>query len=253
MEVRIPASGMELLPFRRHVRTHLTGGLRGLGTEEGILLFPILLNGELHATGNFSAEEFNELYTSLNLNVFGTEEIIEQNDIVTSLRHDLSNDFDFGKRPEDHWNMIFKAACYMGDQKYSDLAKFFAISIRNAGICLRNTSNELHNQLVYAFNQNFRDGTRFAHLSQIDLQVSCHSLLVGMCSARDYLSSIAGIHVGARPNIDSLPRLVKWLRNKPNSEVFRDPLVSELLSADGQGGQLIELGSLRIKLFTNNP
>jgi hypothetical protein len=117
------------------------------------------------------------------------------------------------------------------DAEYASLARNLSMSLRAAGIRLRDTSDEYHRQLVAGLVRRQEPGRRFQNVAISDLHLACHSLLSEMGSARDYLAAIVANQIGAPSNIDALSRLTNWIDNPAGRSHANNPTVSAMLDA----------------------
>lgn len=127
------------------------------------------------------------------------------------------------------------AAKSSGDDRYGSLAKHLAMSLRAAGVSIRDASDRYHVQLKAALLSGQRPGLRFTNIPLLDdLHSAFHFLLAELSSARDYLAAIAALGVGAPENVDALSRLVKWLSNSKSGSALADPLIAAFLDNEAQ-------------------
>jgi len=131
----------------------------------------------------------------------------------------------------DTWAIISSTARAAGDDGYARLARSLSVSLRAAGLQLRNASDEYNRQLEAALARDQRVGARFANISMIELHLAFHSVLSEMASARDYLAQVVGRRVNAPDRIDALARLRDWAVRPINSAALSDVLVQRLFEA----------------------
>jgi hypothetical protein len=125
--------------------------------------------------------------------------------------------------------MISSSARAAGDEGYARLARSLSVSLRAAGLQLRNASDEYNKQLEAALARGQQVEIRYSNLPMDDLHLAFHALLSEMASARDYLARVAGRRVNAPDNIDALARLRQWTERPINSAALNDTLVQRLL------------------------
>jgi hypothetical protein len=161
-----------------------------------------------------------------------------------------------GLRPEQKWAGISYAALQHGDSAYSKLARNLSASLRAADIRLRDASDEYNRQLRAALKRDTKPGRRFQNIALTDLYLAFHSLLAEMASARDYFAAIAGRHIGASDDEDSLPRLMKWTDAASRQHLRTNPLVAPLAAGWEAGTQdrwLYDLGEYRNRFLHREP
>jgi len=175
-------------------------------------------------------EDIRGLGTALGVALFGAEEIALIDPNLPERRWTpLLGQPRLTHAANDSWAMVASSAGAAGDEEYSRLARSLSVSLRAAGLQLRNASDEYNKQLEAALANGQQIGLRFSNVAMDDLHLACHALLSEMASARDYLARVAGLRVGAPDNIDALARLRQWLSRPVNSAALRDPLVQRLL------------------------
>src|SRR2546421_4578504 len=79
--------------------------------------------------------------------------------------------------------MISSQARLAGDSDYGGLARNLAVSLRAAGLQIRNASDEYHKQLLAGLASGQSVGRRFQNVPMDDLHLTFHSALAEMASA----------------------------------------------------------------------
>lgn len=134
-------------------------------------------------------------------------------------------------QPANSWEAVAYNATSIADEAYASLARNLSMSLREAGIRLRDASDEYHRQLRAALARAQPVGRRFSNIPLSDLRLAFHSLLAAMGSARDYLAGIAGLHAGAPANVNGMARLIDWADKGANAAARSDPLLAAILAA----------------------
>lgn len=156
----------------------------------------------------------------------------------------------------DLWGAIAHHARAAGDNSYADLARYVSLSMRSAGLKLRDVAHRHHEQLCWALDDSPRPGKGFKNTAMFDLYSAFHSLVADLCSARDHLASIAASHIGARDSVDALARLENFLSKNINAELKAEKLTSFILEELGEKdkpGWLRQLGAMRNEMLHNRP
>jgi hypothetical protein len=234
---------------------HMTGGLRGERMRGGWVIGPLPGDGAPRAAGPVPDAGVGAVCRNLGVAVFGGDEISEIEPLLptriwTPLLPRLPH------TAADTWAWVAAASHAAGDADYAALARNVSISLRAAGIRLRDASDEYHRQLVAALARGEAPGLRFSNFALTDLHLAFHSLLSEMGGARDYLASIAARRVGAPPGIDALNRLAGWVAKPAGRSAAGDPLVAAMLAAWDKSGLdpwLHDLGEYRNLFLHREP
>jgi hypothetical protein len=210
---------------------HFTGGMRAVRGPGGWQLGPLLPNGTGAARG-IPDEQVRGLGIAMGLALFGAEEItaVDPN-LPARIWRPLLGLPTLPHAANDTWAMISSSARAAGDEGYARLARSLSVSLRAAGLQLRNASDEYNRQLEAALARGQQAGPRFANNSMTDLHLAFHSVLSEMASARDYLTKAAGRRVTAPDRVDALARLREWAGRPINSAALNDVLVQRLFEA----------------------
>jgi hypothetical protein len=210
---------------------HFTGGMRAVRGPGGWQLGPLLPNGTGGARG-IPDEQVQGLGIAMGLILFGAEEItaVDPN-LPARIWTPLLGLPKLPHAANDTWAMISLSARAAGDEGYARLARSLSVSLRAAGLQLRNASDEYNRQLEAALARGQQVALRFANISMIELHLAFHSVLSEMASARDYLAQIAGRRVNAPNRIDALARLRDWAGRPVNSAAQSDALAHRLFEA----------------------
>lgn len=238
---------------------YFSGGLRGFPTSRGWALYPV------SDDPNFDALVFESPQAHLH---FATQEC-GMRFIGTCVRYELDADAPTmdvwesgGRDPSnnlnaaDSWSAVGHQAEKAGDSKYATYAKSLSVSLKLAGLRLRDISRKYHDQLRWALRARKRSGAWFSNAALLELYADCHSLASELSSARDHLARLAAIHAGAPDNIDSLARLEGWLGREINRSRTNQPIVALMLSASGtkeEPGWLRRLGVMRNEMLHTLP
>jgi hypothetical protein len=126
--------------------------------------------------------------SGLGLDFLGYEIISEQD----GLRHCFWELFDpnqpYGFHIIDVWKQIAFSARQDGSADAEMVARSINFALRASGLRLRDVSNQYHFQNVYAAVNGIKPGIRFMNVETFETHLNLHSMLVEMCSARDYLA-----------------------------------------------------------------
>lgn len=240
---------------------YFSGGLRGFPTNRGWALYPVSNDPD------FDTLVFESSKAHLH---FATQEC-GMRFIGTCVRYELDGDADAptmdvwesgGRDPSnnlnaaDSWSAVGHQAEKAGDNKYATYAKSLSVSLRLAGLRLRDVSRRYHDQLRWALRARKRPGAWFSNAALLELYADCHSLASELSSARDHFARLAAIHAGAPDRIDSLVRLEDWLSKEINRSHARQPIVALMLLASGtkeNPGWLRRLGVMRNEMLHTLP
>lgn len=238
---------------------HFSGGLRGQLTNRGWALFPVSGDPEADALVFRTVEAHRSFVT----NQCGLELVgvcvhyhMAGNSPPMDVWEPGSRDPKNGLNAADSWIAISHRALEEGDKEYADRATSIGICAKVAGLRLRDLSNEYHRQLAWALSEGKSIGTWFSNAAMFELYADCHSLVAELCAARDHLARIAAIHAEAPSKIDSLARLSEWVGKERNQSCANQPLIAQLLTANGTEGQpgwLSRLTALRNEMLHSLP
>jgi hypothetical protein len=211
---------------------HFTGGLRALRFGGGWQIGPLLREGALGAATGIPEAEIGGLGNAMGVRLFGADEITAHDpNLPARIWTPLLGPPLLAHSASDTWGMIKSSARIAGDGAYAGLASNLTVSLRAAGLQLRNASDEYHKQLMAALDSGRGVGVRFKNLPMIDLHLAFHSVLAEMASARDYLAQVAARRVDAPSRIDALNRLKDWADKPANSAARDDVLMLRLFEA----------------------
>ena len=232
-----PISNLRRGTTRVRDEMHLTGGLRSHRAGSGWMIGPFSAPQGLGEIGEVPDSGVARIAAELGVMAFGVEEISETDpNLPSRIWRPLFGLPQLKHQPADTWGMITSSAHRGGDPAFAMLARYISISIRSAGLQLRNASNEYHRQLFAALSSGQSVGRRFSNVPLSDLHLSFHSLLSEMGSTRDYLAQMAARRVNAPTKIDALNRLTDWLGKRANASAASDPLIAALLQAIDTSG-----------------
>lgn len=255
MEVTVLETGTSYF----HEEVYFSGGLRGAPTNLGWALYPI------SSDPNSNVLEFQSPQAHLH---FATQEC-GLHFIGTCIRYAKNSDappmdvWEYGKRDSsnnlnaaDSWSAVGYQAQMAGDHEYATCAKALSVSLKIAGLRLRDISRKYHDQLRWALRDGKKVGTWFSNAALLELYADCHSLASELSSARDHLARLAAIHVGTPDKIDSLARLVDWISKDINHSHANQSMVVLILSGYGtkeNPGWLRRLGTIRNEMLHTLP
>lgn len=209
---------------------HFAGGVRAHRGNDGWQVGPLLREGGIRAVGRIPDQEIGGLGLAMGLTLFGANSVSGfDTPLPTRIWTPLLGAPPLKHSASDSWGMISSQARLAGDNNYGALASNVAVSLRAAGLQLRNASDEYHKQLLAALTSGRNVGTRFGNAPMDDLHLAFHSVVMEMASARDYLAQVAARRVKAPDDVDALNRLKAWLKKSANSSALNDALVARLL------------------------
>lgn len=238
---------------------YFSGGLRGFPTTRGWALYPVSDDPNSDAIVFQSSEAHLRFATQECGLQFVGRCVRYQND-ASSPPMDVwepgNRDATTNLNAADSWGAVGYQANSVGDIGYANCATFLSVSLKLAGLRLRDVSRRYHDQLIWALRAGEKPGTWFSNAALLELYADFHSLVSELASARDYLSKIAAIHAGAPENIDSFARLGEWISRPVNSDHINQPMVSLILSAAGakeNPSWLRRLGEIRNEMLHTLP
>lgn len=238
---------------------HFSGGLRGQLTNRGWALFPVSGDTEADALVFRTVDAHRSFVTNeCGLKLVGVcvHYSMGDNSPPMDVWEPGSRDPKNSLNAADSWIAISHHAVKAGDEEYANRATSIGICSKVAGLRLRDLSNEYHRQLGWALSEGKRIGTWFSNAALFELYADCHSLVAELCAARDHLARIAAIHAEAPPKIDSLARLMEWVGKERNRSCTSQPLITQLLTANGtesEPGWLSRLSALRNEMLHRLP
>lgn len=212
---------------------HATGGLRAGRHSDGWMIGPMPAGaGKVKKIGPVPDERVGSVLGALGGQLFGADEVADPDSLLPSRNWTpLLGAPQLAYQPADVWGWVAEAAGAAGDAEYAALARNVSVSLRAAGIRLRDASDEYHRQLLSAIAHGQKPSLRFANTTLADLHLAFHSLLSEMGSARDYLATVAACRVGAPKKIDAASRLADWVKRPAGHAAATDPLVTRILTA----------------------
>lgn len=238
---------------------YFSGGLRGAYTNLGWALFPISDDPNSDALAFKSPQAHLHFATQeCGLRFIGTCVRYEIDpdaptmDVWESGSRDPSNNLNAA----DSWGAVGHQAERAGDRDYATYAKSLSVSLKLAGLRLRDISRKYHDQLRWALRDGKKPGAWFSNAALLELYADCHSLASELSSARDHLARLAAIHAGAPDRIDSLARLEEWVSKEINRCHANQPMVALMLSNSGtkeSPGWLRRLGAMRNEMLHTLP
>lgn len=193
---------------------HLTYGLRaGLGDRELLKLWPTGKH-TLTEIANVSEAEVGRFLSAGGLGVVGNEDRLWANGyeervwnpaLLPGLGENVQD------RPGHDWANIAHHAAKAGLSEASRLAEGAGHHLRGASHRLMHISEWYHQMLLYAHLRSYGPQKRFSNLDMFHFLLDCHSFLVELGSARDYLSAFAGKIIGGLPGVTSHRQLLAQL------------------------------------------
>lgn len=210
---------------------YFTGGLVGRRVGAAWAIGPILRDGHVRQLGPIPDERMCEVAAQVGIKVLGTSEItLDDPHLPSHIWKPSIEPASARFTPADRWGLISNNARIAGDDTYAELARYVEVSLRAAGIRLRDAADQYHRQLVAGLHRGQGVDLRFKNVSQQDLHVAFHSLLAELGAARDYLASIVARELdGINTSIDSLAKLVAWTKKQANAGARQHALVAPLL------------------------
>lgn len=238
---------------------HFSGGLRGLPTNQGWILYPVSGDPDSDALLFKSPQSHFEFTTQeCDLSFIGTciHYQIDANSPPMDVWEPGKRDEANGLNAADSWGAVAHQAELSGEHEYADCASYVSVCLKVAGLRLRDVSNRYHEQLKWALRKNTVSGSWFANAALLDLYADFHSLVSELSSARDHLAKLAAIHVAAPDRVDGLARLEDWLERPTNNQHLSYPLIRLLIEASGtkeHPGWLRRLGDIRNEMLHRVP
>lgn len=236
---------------------HFTGGLIALPVAGGgFVLGPVHAAGELGYVGTMSFDDICKVASVAGCYFVGVNQVHATGPERSEFWTPNLGGAGIVEQTSDSWAGIANQAHEAQDPAFADIARYLCISIRSAGWRLREVSRLHNEQLQWALLSARSSGSRYSNIPIFDLYLAVHSLVAEMCAARDYLSQIAAIRVGAKPGTDSLARLCSWLDKAANAAARSDPMAALLLAANGSAdspGWLAQLGEMRNQFMHRQP
>jgi len=236
---------------------HLTGGVRAAGSAAGWSVTPVRHGMQTGSIRPVPRTTLDKIAQEAGLRIIGGDQTTDFDTPLPSRIWQPLYGQEAGRQSAaDEWGAISTAARRAGDIRVADLARSISITLKAAGIRIRDASDCYNRQLMGALHAGKKVGARFKNVPLADLYLAFHSLLTEMASARDYLSAFAGHRVGAPIGKDSLARLKDWVSAPGRAAEAADPLVATLLGASGAGatnGWLKKLGDYRNMFLHRKP
>ena len=233
----IPAYNLKFDSTLTTVELHFTGGLRARETASGWQIAPFMRGARTVIVRGIPTGKIRSVGSALGLTLFGEDTIsAEDPNLPMRVWKPLIGPPLLAMLPSDTWAMIASTARVAGDDDYARLARNLSVTLRAAGLQIRNASDEYSKQLVAALRRGQRVGGRFSNVPILELHLSFHSVLTEMASARDYLAQIAARRCNAPNNIDALSRLKRWVVKPANTAAKNDPLIMRLMEASNSAG-----------------
>ena len=228
----IPVTGIKAGTIRIVDELHFTGGLRAGRSGDGWQISPLHRDGRIVAIRGIPERDLARAGAAMGLTLFGADEISgDDPDLPIRVWTPLFGLPRVAHQPSDTWGMIASASRALGDISYAKLSRSLAVSLRAAGLQIRNASDEYNKQLSAALRRGQSVGTRFTNLPLLELHLAFHSVVAEMASARDYIAQVSARRVKAPDRIDALNRLKDWVEKPANVATRNDPLIARLLDA----------------------
>jgi hypothetical protein len=160
---------------------HFSGGLRARKAGEGWALVPLLREGSIRAIGEIPDEQIGDLGRAMGLTLLGADSISGfDTPLPTRIWTPLVGPPRLMHAASDTWGMNSSQARIAGDGVFGKLASNVAVSLRAAGLQLRNASDEYHKQLLAALISDKSINRRFQNAPMDDLHLAFHSVLTEM-------------------------------------------------------------------------
>jgi len=211
---------------------HFTGGLRGIRNGDGWIIVPVIRGGNIQGLGPVQDADIQKVTRQIGCVTFGADEInfLDPN-LPARMWRPFIGQTSSQHLPADRWGAISFAAREDGNASYADNARNVDISLRAAGIRLRDASDQYHRQLKAALMRKQPSNLRFTNMALKDLHLAFHSLLSEMASARDYLAQVSAHHIGAPTEQDSLARLISWSKPSDKKHHRNETIFAALLNS----------------------
>ena len=236
---------------------HFSGGLRGELSPSSIIKIHPLRNN------NFSTDDapkitLGSLLDGKNIIMLGVNEKIKisGSSDITNIWHPSQKDKILSTASFDLWELVAYQAENSGDSDFANCARSISVSLRLAGLRLRDISDHYHEQLNWAIADKKPSNKWFTNLALLDIYADYHSFVSELSSTRDYIAKLAGVSIGAPEKIDSLARLESWLGKSINHVASSNLIVSSLVKASGTTsapGWLRQLGQIRNEMLHKMP
>ena len=238
---------------------YFSGGLRGFPTNRGWALYPVsgdpdsdaIVFGSPQAHLRFATRECGLQFIGTCVR-YQIEPDSPPMDVWEPGKRDPGNNLNAA----DSWSAVGRQAEAKGDNSYANCAAYLSVSLKLAGLRLRDVARKYHDQLIWALRTRKKPGTWFSNAALLDLYADCHSLVSELSSARDHLAKVAAIHARAPDRIDSLARLEDWISRLVNRNHINQPIVDLILSTAGTKDNpswLRRLGEIRNEMLHTLP
>ena len=232
------ATGLRMSTVKVATELHLTGGLRAPMQGDKLWSLGPVLNGRtiVQLTPR-PIQNVVAIAAGIGGTLFGGEEVTGmETPLVSRVWTPLDGPGSGKPQPAAKWGAIAGNAADAGANAYAELAGHVAFSLTAAGIRLRDASDHHHHQLMAALAEGRSSGKRFTNIPVYDLRLAFHSVLSELASARDYLSKMLAIALGAPPRIDAFARFKDWLDAASRAHLRAIPVVSDMLTAYDAAG-----------------
>jgi len=212
---------------------HISGGVRAsLAANRLWSVKPVFIAGELKALAPMSLNHVASFAQSIGGALIGYDEISGMGSpLPTRVWVPLDDPNPSTMQPADLWQAIAAQAWKAGDDEYQAFASHISLSLRAAGIRLRDASDHYTAQLLAAISAKREAGARFSNMPLSDIHIAFHSVLSELASARDYLAAAIAFRLGAPKKYDALNRVREWLAVASRADERSDPIIAHILKA----------------------
>jgi hypothetical protein len=187
-----------------------------------------------------SQEQFGQFLRSHDLIPIGWEQIQMPQGILRS----IWTLFEGGGHAADLWSGIAYAARKANQNEIAEDARNITFALRTSALRIRDVSNEYHHQNILASNGDAKLGKRFANIELFDLYMALHSLLVEMCSARDYLARFISTHIFRQDEATKMSELFRQVSSKKTKHALAEE-IRIICDAKHPGAWMARLGRFR--------
>lgn len=226
---------------------HLLGGLRA-GTSKGqLIVFPTRENKRIFFKAVTKTGHYLGALEQVGLEFIGHE----QHTSIDNWTHSHWFQFDPNSKGLDSpelWGAVAHSAAMSGDQSHEILARKVSFALRASGLKLRDCSREYGVQNQYAVEKKIKPNLPYSNMEVFDLYVSLHSLLVEMCTVRDYLAQfISTVILKHDSPVDSMAKLLHKLKKegKPIDKIELVDTIFAICDRSHKNGWMARLGEYR--------
>lgn len=245
-----------VMPIYRHpdgsaFYIHFNGGFRAVqDTDDAWMIEPVLVDRKPCAQGALTLDELKGLTEKFGFAPLGFQSINwVDGDYVSRWSPYIPGEKNHMRGPAELWHSIgrnsaqlrirddtplpktLEALAAISDSltREEALAQSISLSLRSMDINVEQIAEYYWEQVVNELASGEPQGTWKTTSLDETLYAHIHSFFLHLGTARDYLATLIAHRVGAPEKVDSLARLVDWLRA---SKMPSDPLLTLLLEAE---------------------